>query len=121
MSPQNPQNTPRVDSGQVGHDEMPPNEGQKRAVSHASANSTSGTEQPVAENGNGHGEGGVATAARPTVTGANRLGLLRDMYKGSPTTLCAGCGHNAITNHIVKAFYDYGVNPFYLAKMSGIG
>jgi 2-oxoglutarate ferredoxin oxidoreductase subunit beta len=115
-SPQNPQNTPRVDSAQVGQDELPPDEGQKRALSHASANSTSGTNQPVSANG-----GGVATAARPTVTGANRIGLLRDMYKGSPTTLCAGCGHNAITNHIVKAFYDYGVNPFYLAKMSGIG
>ena len=119
-TPQDPQNTPRVDSAQIGHDEMPANEGQKRTASHASADSTSGTNQPVSGNGNGHG-GGVATAPRTTVTGANRLGLLRDVYKGSPTTLCAGCGHNAITNHIIKAFYDYGVNPYNLAKMSGIG
>src|SRR5205085_2038904 len=89
----NPQTTPRVDSAQVGQDEMPPDEGQKRALSHASAGSTSGTDQPVSGNG-----GGVAAAARPTVTGTNRIGLLREMYKGSPTTLCAGCGHNAITN-----------------------
>jgi 2-oxoglutarate ferredoxin oxidoreductase subunit beta len=118
-TPQDPQNTPRVDSAQIGPDEMPPAEGQKRAISHASAESTSGTNQPV--DGNGSGRGGVATAPRATVSGANRLGLLRDVYKGSPTTLCAGCGHNAITNHIIKAFYDYGVNPYYLAKMSGIG
>jgi len=114
-----PQDTPRVDSAQIGPNEVPPHQGEKRAVSHASAGSTSGINQPVSGNGNGHG--GVATAPRATVTGANRLGLLRDIYKGSPTTLCAGCGHNAITNHIIKAFYDYGVNPYYLAKMSGIG
>lgn len=119
-SPADPRRTPRVDSAQIGPDEVPPAEGQKRAASHASAESTSGTNQPVDGNGNGHG-GGVATAPRATVTGANRLGLLRDVYKGSATTLCAGCGHNAITNHIIKAFYDYGVNPYYLAKMSGIG
>jgi 2-oxoglutarate ferredoxin oxidoreductase subunit beta len=114
-----PQNTPRVDSAQIGADEVPPNEGQKRAVSHASAGSTSGIDQPT---GNGHGTAAAGTArARPTVTGANRVGLLRDVYKGAPTTLCAGCGHNAITNHIVKAFYDYGVEPHLLAKMSGIG
>jgi 2-oxoglutarate ferredoxin oxidoreductase subunit beta len=119
-TPTDPGRTPRVDSAQIGPDEVPPAEGQKRAASHASAESTSGTNQPVDGNGNGHG-GGVVTAPRATVTGANRLGLLRDVYKGSATTLCAGCGHNAITNHIIKAFYDYGVNPYYLAKMSGIG
>jgi 2-oxoglutarate ferredoxin oxidoreductase subunit beta len=51
----------------------------------------------------------------------NSLGLSRDDYKGLATTLCAGCGHNSITNHIVKALYDHGVNPYRLAKMSGIG
>jgi 2-oxoglutarate ferredoxin oxidoreductase subunit beta len=51
----------------------------------------------------------------------NSLGLTRDDYKGLATTLCAGCGHNSITNHIVKALYDHGVNPYRLAKMSGIG
>ncbi|MHB8618050.1 MAG: 2-oxoacid:ferredoxin oxidoreductase subunit beta [Chloroflexota bacterium] len=60
--------------------------------------------------------------ARPPASGSqNHLGLLRDAYKGAATTLCAGCGHNAITNHIVKAFYEYGVDPHKLAKMSGIG
>jgi 2-oxoglutarate ferredoxin oxidoreductase subunit beta len=51
----------------------------------------------------------------------NLLGLSRDDYKGRHTTLCAGCGHNSITNHIVKALFDSGVEPHLLAKMSGIG
>ncbi len=51
----------------------------------------------------------------------NLIGLPRDVYKGLPTTLCAGCGHNSITNHVIKALYEYGVEPHMLAKMSGIG
>ncbi|MGH7609319.1 MAG: 2-oxoacid:ferredoxin oxidoreductase subunit beta [Candidatus Dormibacteria bacterium] len=51
----------------------------------------------------------------------NARGLSREEYKGLATTLCAGCGHNSITNHIVKALYDHGVDPYRLAKMSGIG
>jgi len=51
----------------------------------------------------------------------NRLGLSREVYKGAPTTLCAGCGHNSITNHLIKALYDYGVEPHLLVKLSGIG
>lgn len=56
-----------------------------------------------------------------TAQNVNLLGLTRDVYKGLPSTLCAGCGHNSITNHLVKALYDYGVDPYTLAKMSGIG
>jgi 2-oxoglutarate ferredoxin oxidoreductase subunit beta len=51
----------------------------------------------------------------------NRIGLARDAYKGAATTLCAGCGHNSITNHLIKAMYEFGVEPHRLAKMSGIG
>jgi 2-oxoglutarate/2-oxoacid ferredoxin oxidoreductase subunit beta len=51
----------------------------------------------------------------------NIIGMGRDVYKGLPTTLCAGCGHNSITNHLIKALYEYGVEPHKLAKMSGIG
>ena len=51
----------------------------------------------------------------------NRVGLPRDAYKGAATTLCAGCGHNSITNHMIKALYELGVEPHRLAKMSGIG
>ncbi len=62
----------------------------------------------------------INTPEKPAA-GLNRVGLARDAYKGAATTLCAGCGHNAITNHIIKAFYEYGVEPRLLAKMSGIG
>lgn len=61
----------------------------------------------------------MATEAPRTTV--NILGLGRDVYKGLPTTLCAGCGHNSITNHLIKALYEYGVEPHRLAKMSGIG
>lgn len=61
----------------------------------------------------------MASNAPPTKV--NVAGLGRDVYKGLPTTLCAGCGHNSITNHLVKALYEYGVQPHKLAKMSGIG
>src|SRR5437879_7149123 len=54
-------------------------------------------------------------------TTMNRIGLPRDAYKGAATTLCAGCGHNSITNHLVKALYELGIDPHVLAKMSGIG
>jgi 2-oxoglutarate ferredoxin oxidoreductase subunit beta len=54
-------------------------------------------------------------------TNLNIIGLPRDVYKGLPTTLCAGCGHNSITNNLIKALYEFGVEPHLLAKMSGIG
>ncbi len=54
-------------------------------------------------------------------TRSNRLGLTREDYKGLATTLCAGCGHNSITNHLVKALFESGVDPYRVAKMSGIG
>ena len=41
----------------------------------------------------------------------NRIGLEPIIYKGSRTTLCAGCGHNAISERIIDAFYEMGVDP----------
>ena len=32
-------------------------------------------------------------------------------YQGGKTTLCAGCGHNAISERIIDAFYEMGVEP----------
>jgi 2-oxoglutarate ferredoxin oxidoreductase subunit beta len=52
---------------------------------------------------------------------ANRLGLELSAYRGSKTTLCAGCGHNAITERIIDAFYEMGVDPLRVVKLSGIG
>src|ERR1044072_1322280 len=51
----------------------------------------------------------------------NRLGLEVLNYKGGKTTLCAGCGHNAISERIVECFYELGVDPWKVAKFSGIG
>jgi 2-oxoglutarate ferredoxin oxidoreductase subunit beta len=60
-----------------------------------------------------------AVAAKPG--SLNRLGLELKVYKGAESTLCSGCGHDAITNAIIKGFYDYGVDPHNVAKLSGIG
>jgi 2-oxoglutarate/2-oxoacid ferredoxin oxidoreductase subunit beta len=59
----------------------------------------------------------------PATTAAktNRLGLSVIDYRGGKTTLCAGCGHNAISERILEAFYDMGVQPERVAKLSGIG
>jgi 2-oxoglutarate ferredoxin oxidoreductase subunit beta len=57
----------------------------------------------------------------PSAPKVNRLGLTIGEYKGADSTLCAGCGHDAITAQIIKAFYEYGVDPYRVAKLSGIG
>ena len=51
----------------------------------------------------------------------NRLGFEILDYRGSKTTLCAGCGHNAITERLVEAYWESGVEPWRVAKVSGIG
>jgi pyruvate/2-oxoacid:ferredoxin oxidoreductase beta subunit len=51
----------------------------------------------------------------------NRIGLEPQIYKGGKTTLCAGCGHNAISERIIDAFYEMGVDPRQVIKLSGIG
>jgi 2-oxoglutarate ferredoxin oxidoreductase subunit beta len=51
----------------------------------------------------------------------NRIGLTVIDYKGGKTTLCAGCGHNAISERILEAMFEMGVKPERLAKLSGIG
>jgi 2-oxoglutarate/2-oxoacid ferredoxin oxidoreductase subunit beta len=51
----------------------------------------------------------------------NRIGLEPVAYKGNKSTLCAGCGHNAISERIIEAFYEMGVEPHRVAKLSGIG
>src|SRR6266571_154446 len=51
----------------------------------------------------------------------NRIGLTVMDYKGGKTTLCAGCGHNAISERIIESMYEMGVQPELLIKPSGIG
>ena len=51
----------------------------------------------------------------------NRIGLELQPYRGGKTTLCAGCGHNAISERIIDAFFEMGVDPRQVIKLSGIG
>ena len=51
----------------------------------------------------------------------NRIGLEMAPYRGGKTTLCAGCGHNAISERIIDAFFEMGVDPRGVIKLSGIG
>ncbi len=51
----------------------------------------------------------------------NRIGLEPSDYKGNKSTLCAGCGHNAISERIIEACYEVGIEPYRVAKLSGIG
>ena len=63
----------------------------------------------------------TAQPAAPLKRKVNRLGLTQVDYKGKPSTLCKGCGHDSISSQLVKAFYEYGVEPHQVAKLSGIG
>ena len=60
-------------------------------------------------------------ATTPAAPKTNRLGLAVLDYRGSKTTLCAGCGPNAISERIIDAMYEMGVQPERVAKLSGIG
>lgn len=51
----------------------------------------------------------------------NKLGLKSLDYQGGKSTLCAGCGHDAISSQIIKAFFEMSVKPENVAKFSGIG
>src|SRR6516164_9383202 len=51
----------------------------------------------------------------------NHIGLPIVDYRGGKSTLCAGCGHNAISERIIDAMYEMGVEPERVMKMSGIG
>lgn len=51
----------------------------------------------------------------------NSLGLGKDDYKGAPSTLCTGCGHDLLSAQIMTACFEAGINPETLTKMSGIG
>jgi len=51
----------------------------------------------------------------------NHIGLPILDYRGGKSTLCAGCGHNAISERIIDAMFEMGVEPERIMKMSGIG
>jgi 2-oxoglutarate ferredoxin oxidoreductase subunit beta len=53
--------------------------------------------------------------------GLNLIGLTRADYKGRPSTLCKGCGHDSISARIISVAYDLALNPTQVIKLSGIG
>jgi 2-oxoglutarate ferredoxin oxidoreductase subunit beta len=57
----------------------------------------------------------------PPQAPVNLIGLTRNDYKGLPSTLCKGCGHDSISARIISVAYDLSINPTQLIKMSGIG
>ena len=61
----------------------------------------------------------TTTANRPA--GTNLAGLTKNDYRGSATTLCAGCGHNSIANQIITACFELDLLPEQVLKFSGIG
>jgi 2-oxoglutarate/2-oxoacid ferredoxin oxidoreductase subunit beta len=58
------------------------------------------------------------TAQRSQV---NLLGLAKSDYRGNPSTLCQGCGHNSIASQIISACYEMDLVPEDVVKFSGIG
>jgi 2-oxoglutarate/2-oxoacid ferredoxin oxidoreductase subunit beta len=63
----------------------------------------------------------MATTTSTPPPKTNRIGLSVIDYRGGKTTLCAGCGHNAISERIIDAMYEMGVQPERVIKPSGIG
>jgi 2-oxoglutarate ferredoxin oxidoreductase subunit beta len=62
---------------------------------------------------------GATTTGRPV--SYNLVHLTKADYRGLPSTLCQGCGHNSIAAQIISACYEMSVNPNRIIKMSGIG
>ncbi|HKB71925.1 MAG TPA: 2-oxoacid:ferredoxin oxidoreductase subunit beta [Thermoanaerobaculia bacterium] len=63
----------------------------------------------------------MSSVTEPKAPATNRLGLTVKEYGGLKSTLCIGCGHDVITKQITQAFYEMGVDPYRVAKLSGIG
>ena len=57
----------------------------------------------------------------PAAPKTNHIGLTKGDYKGTPSTMCKGCGHDRISEAIIQAAYDLGLDAKNVIKMSGIG
>ncbi len=62
----------------------------------------------------------MATPIAPS-TNLNLAGLSKADYRGNPSTLCQGCGHNSIASQIVAACFEMNLVPEDVIKFSGIG
>ena len=63
----------------------------------------------------------MATTVETRKAKVNSVGLAKAEYKGKPSTMCAGCGHNSISSQIINAAYELSLNPYEIIKLSGIG
>ena len=64
----------------------------------------------------------MATTKTPAVKPKiNFIGFDQAEYKGVPSTLCPGCGHDSISSRIVSVCFELGIQPYQVAKFSGIG
>lgn len=51
----------------------------------------------------------------------NVIELEKSEYTGGKSSMCPGCGHDQISNVIIQAAWENGIEPQGIAKMSGIG
>src|SRR6478752_6598890 len=63
----------------------------------------------------------MAVQVPPSGPNVNLIGLERADYKGRPSTLCKGCGHDSISARIISVAYDLSLKPSQVIKLSGIG
>jgi 2-oxoglutarate ferredoxin oxidoreductase subunit beta len=59
--------------------------------------------------------------SQTTKTQVNLVGLSKNDYRGNPSSLCQGCGHNSISSQIIAACYELNIIPEDVVKFSGIG
>jgi 2-oxoglutarate/2-oxoacid ferredoxin oxidoreductase subunit beta len=61
------------------------------------------------------------TLQEPPAAATNLIGLTKNDYRGRPSTLCKGCGHDSISQRIISVAYDLSLKPTRVIKLSGIG
>ncbi|MEZ4634327.1 MAG: thiamine pyrophosphate-dependent enzyme [Caldilineaceae bacterium] len=74
----------------------------------------------IEETGGAESRGSARPTAKPAAK-VNALGLDKNDYKGRPSTLCKGCGHDSISQRIMTVAWDLGLDQTQVVKMSGIG
>lgn len=60
-------------------------------------------------------------APAPRAAKVNTLGLEKTEYRGRDSTLCKGCGHDSISQRIINAVWELGLDQTDVVKFSGIG
>lgn len=60
-------------------------------------------------------------APAPRAPKVNLIGLEKSEYRGKPSTLCKGCGHDSISQRIINVVWELGLEQTQVVKFSGIG